>query len=248
MGPGKDEQDVIETLLQKLRARDEVGPEEEEALRKAIGDVREFPSDRTIIREGELLDNSTLLLEGLMLRYKDLRDGGRQVSAVHIAGDFLDLHSFTLKRLDHNILTATPCKVALAPHKALREITERFPHLTRLLWFSTNLDAAMHREWELSLGRRSAMGRTAHLLCELHTRLEVVGLADSEGFALALTQTEFAECVGLTPVHVNRTLRKLREEGLVDFRGGRVTMLDRAKLEAVAEFKRDYLYLDPYPR
>jgi CRP-like cAMP-binding protein len=86
------------------------------------------------------------------------------------------------------------------------------------------------------------------LLCELHTRLEVVGLADTEGFALALTQTEFAECVGLTPVHVNRTLRKLREQGLVDFRGGRVTVLDRPGLERVAEFKRDYLYLDPYPR
>lgn len=239
---------MIETLLQKLRARDEVGPEEEAALRGAIGDVREFPADRTVIREGELLENSTLLLEGIMLRYKDLRDGGRQISAVHIAGDFLDLHSFTLKRLDHNILTATPCKVGLAPHLKLREITERFPHLTRLLWFSTNLDAAMHREWELSLGRRSATARAAHLLCELHTRLEVVGLADAEGFALELTQTEFAECVGLTPVHVNRTLRKLREEGLVEFRGGRVTVLDRAKLERVAEFRRDYLYLDPYPR
>lgn len=239
---------MIEKLLLKLRARDAVGDAEEGALRAAIGEVREFPADQTVVREGEDLHSSTLLLDGIMLRYKDLRDGGRQISAVHIAGDFVDLHSFTLKRLDHNILTATPCRVALVPHERLREITERHPHLTRLLWFSTNLDAAMHREWELSLGRRDAVARTAHLLCELHTRLEVVGLAGADGFPLALTQAEFAECLGLTPVHVNRTLRKLREDGLVEFRGGQVKVLDRKRLERVAEFKPDYLYIASLPR
>lgn len=235
---------VIHHLLLKLRARDEIGVIEEAALSALTGEVRDYPADKTVIREGEELDCSTLLLDGLMCRYKDLRDGGRQISALHVPGDFLDLHSFTLKRLDHNIMAMTACKVVLVPHERLKAMTEEQPHLTRLFWFSTNLDAAMHREWELSLGRRSAIARVAHLFCELLARYEVVGMVEGNSYALAITQTELAECVGLTAVHVNRVLRQLRERQLVEFRGARVTVLDRSGLERVAEFRPAYLYLD----
>lgn len=238
---------MIHHLLRKLRARDEIGDLEELALQDLAGELRDYPADKTVIHEGETLEFSTLLLEGMMCRYKDLRDGGRQISAIHVPGDFLDLHSFTLKRLDHNVMAMTDCKVVLVPHDRLKAMTEQQPHLTRLFWFSTNLDAAMHREWELSLGRRTAIARVAHLFCELMARLEVVGLVEADGYELKLTQTELAECVGLTSVHVNRVLRQLRERGLVTFRNGRVTMLDRAGLERVAEFRPAYLYLDRRP-
>jgi len=179
-----------------------------------------------------------------MCRYKDLAGGQRQIAELHVAGDFADLHSFTLKRLDHNVLTLTPCRIAVVPHERIAEITERLPHLTRVLWFATNLDAAIHREWELSLGRRSALARVAHLFCELQVRLGIVGLADETGYDLRLTQTDIAECLGLTSVHVNRTLKELRESGLVEFRNWRVRILDRKELERVAEFAPDYLYLE----
>lgn len=238
---------MLNHLLRKLRARDEIRDLEELALESLMGELRDYPADKTVIREGEELDFSTLLLEGMMCRYKDLRDGGRQISAIHIPGDFLDLHSFTLKRLDHNVMAMTACKVVLVPHERLRALTEEQPHLTRLFWFSTNLDAAMHREWELSLGRRTAIARVAHLFCELMARLETVGLADDNGFDFPITQTELAECVGLTAVHVNRVLRQLRERGLVEFRSGRVAIHDRAGLERLAEFRPAYLYLDRRP-
>ncbi|MDQ8756823.1 Crp/Fnr family transcriptional regulator [Sphingosinicella sp. LHD-64] len=238
---------MIDYLLRKLRARDEIADLEELALGRLAGEIRDYPADKTVIQEGEPLDFSSLLLEGMMCRYKDLRDGGRQISAIHVPGDFLDLHSFTLKRLDHNVMAMTRCKVVLVPHERLKAMTEEEPHLTRLFWFSTNLDAAMHREWELSLGRRSAIARVAHLFCELQARLEIVGLAEEAGYDFKFTQTEIAECVGLTSVHVNRVLRQLRERRLVEFRGGRVTMLDRAGLERIAEFRPAYLYLDRRP-
>ena len=238
----------IETLLLKLRARDEISPEEEAALRDAVGEVRDHPADRVIIREGQELTTSTLLLEGLVCRYKDLRNAERQITALHVPGDFVDLHSFTLKHLDHNIMTLTPCRVALFPHTRLTEITETLPHLTRLLWFSTTLDAAIQREWELSLGRRTAVAKAAHLICELRMRLGVIGMADESGFALPITQTELAECIGLTAVHVNRTLRELRERGLLEFRRGDVKILDLKGLEKLAEFRPDYLYLEQRAR
>jgi CRP-like cAMP-binding protein len=235
---------MIERHLAKLRLRDEISAEEERAIRSAISEYRDYPADRTFIRAGTELNLSTLLLDGMMCRYKDLRDGQRQISELHVAGDFADLHSFTLRRLDHNIMTLTPCRVAVVPHDRLTDITCRFPHLTRVYWFATNLDAAIHREWELSLGRRSATSRVAHLFCELRVRLEIVGLADREGYELPLTQADLAECLGLTSVHVNRVLRTLREDGLVEFRGSRVDLKDLKGLERVAEFDPAYLYLE----
>jgi CRP-like cAMP-binding protein len=239
---------MIDKLLLKLRVRDEVGAAEEEALRAAVAGERDHSADRTFIREGEELDASTLLVEGLVCRYKDLRDGSRQITALHVAGDFVDLHSFTLKRLDHNIMALTPCRVALVPHARLKEITETLPHLTRLLWFSTTLDAAIQREWELSLGRRTALARTAHLFCELRARLGLIGLAGEAGYALPLTQAELGECLGLTAVHVNRTLRELRERGLMAFRDHEVRIPDPPGLARVAEFRDNYLYLEKRAR
>ncbi len=239
---------MIEKLLMKLNARDRLSPEEEEALRRAMGPVKEVPSDKTLIRAGQDLNELTLLVEGLMCRYKDLRDGSRQISELHVSGDFVDLHSFTLKRLDHNIMTLTPCLVTPVPHEKLKRITEEFPHLTRVLWFSTNLDAAIHREWVLSLGRRTAVARVAHLFCEFYVRLGIVGLTDGLSFPLDITQTDLAECLGLTAVHVNRTLKTLREMKLVEFRGGRVSIEDLPGLERVAEFSPEYLSLECRPR
>ena len=237
---------MIEKHLLKLRARDNVSPEEEQAIRDSIAEVRTFPSDEVVVRAGQVLDFSVMLLDGIMCRYKDLSDGQRQITELHVAGDFVDLHSFTLKRIDHNIMTITPCRAAIVPHEALERITERFPHLTRLYWFTTNMDAAIHREWEVSLGRRSAVSRIAALFCEMRLRLQVVGLTDGLGYDFDLTQTDLAECVGLTPIHVNRTLKDLRERGLVQFKSGRVTIGDWDGLVQVAEFDSAYLYLEKW--
>jgi len=234
---------MIERHLAKLRARGDLSQEEEQAIRAAISEYRDYPADCTIIAAGVEVDHSTLLLDGFMCRYKDLRNGQRQITELHVPGDFADLHSFTLKYLDHDIMTLTPCRAAIVPHENLRRITEQFPHLTRLYWFGTNVDAAIHREWELSLGRRTARGKLAALFCELQLRLQVVGLADEQGYDLPLTQTDLAECTGLTNVHVNRTLKELREAGLVEVQGGRVAILNLADLRRAGEFDPRYLYL-----
>jgi len=239
---------LIDIHLRKLRARDDINAEEEAAIRSAVGPAQDVPSDRTIIEAGERLTASTLLLAGLMCRYKDLKDGERQITELHVPGDFVDLHSFTLKRLDHSIMALTPCKIASVPHVNITKLTEEHPHLTRVYWFNTNLDAAIHREWELSLGRRSALARTAALFCELHTRLAIVGLTDGNTYDLRITQTELAECLGLTHIHVNRTLRELREHKVVEFRSGKVRISSFEGLAAIAEFDPSYLYLEPRPR
>lgn len=240
--------EAIATLLLKLRARDLITGEEEEILRGSISEIREYPAGRTIVRTGTTLSASTLLFEGIVCRYKDLADGQRQIMELHVAGDFVDLHGFLLKRLDHNVGTMTAVKVAQVPHDALRGITETHPHLGRMLWFSTLLDAAIHREKILSIGRRSALARIAHIFCELLVRLQTVGLAENSSFALPLTQADLADVTGLTSVHVNRMLKKLRDENLLTFRGGIATIGDWDRLQRVAEFDPTYLHLERRPR
>lgn len=240
--------DAIAGLLLKLRTRDLIGPEEEEVLRASISEIRDYPEGRTIVRSGTIVSHSTLLVDGIVCRYKDLADGQRQIMELHVGGDFVDLHGFLLKQLDHNVGALTPVRVAMVPHDALRTITETQPHLGRMLWFSTLLDASIHREKILSIGRRSALARIAHIFCELLVRLQIVGLANDRSYVLPLTQADLADVTGLTSVHVNRMLKKLRDENLLTFRGGRVKIGDWEELQRVAEFDPTYLHLDRRPR
>jgi CRP-like cAMP-binding protein len=239
---------MIERHLMKLRARDEVSAQEEEAIRSNLRAVQQVPADHVMVRPNEELSHSTLLLDGIACRYKELREGGRQITELHVAGDFVDMHSFTLKRLDHYVTALTPCTIATIPHRALKTISEEFPHLTRLYWFGTNLDAAIHREWEVSLGRRAAKSRLAHLFCELHARLAIVGLADADTYELPLTQSDLADCMGLSTVHINRMLQELRSEDLLEWKGGTVSLLNLEKLHQVAEFDPSYLYMEKRAR
>ena len=239
---------MIEKAILKLRARDAVSDAEERVLRDAVLRAEDVPADRVVVRAGEELSFSILLLDGLMCRYKDLRNGQRQIMELHVPGDFLDLHGFLLKQLDHSVISLVPSRIALVPHEKLKAITLEHPHLTRLLWLSTLIDAAIHREWLLSLGRRTSLGRIAHFFCEMHARLGVVEMADASGFPLRITQTDIADCLGLTSVHVNRTLRELRENGLAVFREGRVDISDFDGLKRVGEFEPDYLQIERRPR
>jgi CRP-like cAMP-binding protein len=238
---------MITPHLKKLRKRTEISSEEERVLRSLIAETRRVPADRILIRAGEELNNSVFLLDGWMARSKDMATGERQVTELHITGDFPDLHGFTLKRLDHDIVTLSECTIGLVPHERLLDVTRNYPHLTRVFWFSTNVDAAITRELALSLGQRSAIARMAHLFCELYVRLDVVGRTKGNRYEFPLTQRELSECLGLTVVHVNRTLQELRRKGLVEFENRHLTIVDRLGLEGIAEFDPNYLYLERRP-
>ena len=241
-------EEAVAGLVRKLRARDVISRQEEEVLAAAVSEIQEARPGKILVRAGVSLSECKLLVEGMVCRYKELHEGQRQILELHVSGDFVDLHSFPLKRLEHNIAALTPVRIAIVPHDRLKRLTEEHPHLARLLWFSTLLDAAIHREWILSIGRRSALARVAHLLCELYVRMDVIGLAPDQCYPLPLTQADLADATGLTAVHVNRMLRKLRDESLLTFRNGKVAIHDWGGLIRTAEFDPAYLYLERRPR
>lgn len=219
-------------------------PKERSCLEDAIREIRTLPPRSTLVNAGDPLSQSTLLIEGFMSRYIDDRNGLRQLVAVHVPGDFVDLHAYPLKVLDHDVATMTAATVAIVPHRALDAILEDRPQLARKLWFSTLIDAAIHRAWLFRLGRLDAVGRVAHFLCETNARLISAGLSDGHRFALGLTQTDLSEICGLTNVHVNRVLRQLREERLCVFRSSLVEILAPEALAARGQFDPAYLYIE----
>jgi len=237
----------VQALIEKLGRRDALSTSEKAALRDVVDPPRVMPAGMELVREGERPGYSTLLIEGFAARFATLADGGRQITELNLAGDFVDLHSFVMKQMDHGVVALTDCVIATSPHAALRRLTETQPHLTRLLWLDTVIDAAIHRQWITSMGRRTALGHLAHLLCEVCKRLEVVGHARDGAFDLPLPQTVLADVLGLSTVHVNRLIAELRVMEVVRWRQPRVEILDWDRLADLAEFDPTYLRLKPEP-
>lgn len=232
------------SLFLKTHRTPVIDGEEAVALESAVARTATFTAKQIMVRQQVPLTQCTLLLEGFVERYRDTPEGRRQILAIHIPGDFVDLHSYPLKRLEHSVAALTDVKVAMFPHTAVRALTAQSPTLTELLWRSTLIDAAINREWIVSVGARSAVVRLAHLFCEMYVRLERIGMVPDRTFALPLTQVDLADATGLTAVHANRMLRQLREQGLVAFRHGEVEILDWDGLRALADFDPAYLFFD----
>jgi CRP-like cAMP-binding protein len=235
-------------LIRKLEHYDCISDAERQLLEGAVVRQRAVNKGEDLVREGDRPSESLFLITGFAARYNLLRKGKRQITALHVPGDFVDLHSFLVKKMDHSVMALTPCTLGVVPHDALRTISENQPHLTRLLGLHIAVDAAIHRQWIVSIGRQSAREQAAHLLCELFIRLQAVGLTEGHSFKLPLTQAELGDTLGLSTVHVNRILQELRAEGLITWRGETVVLEDWPRLQEVAEFDPAFLCLEREPR
>jgi len=223
------------------RLRHAMSAEEKDIVESLIEETESLRGATTLLDRGQLAERSTLLIEGYMLRTK-VEDGRRYIVGMHVPGDFADLHAFALKRLDHTVVTIGDARVGYVSHKRLEQLMERHPHLTRLLWFSTLLDAAIHRQWILKLEELPAPRRVAHIFSELWHRLDLVGLGRRDGLRTPLIQADLADMCGTTAIHMNRALGVLRKGGIAEFRRGTLYVKERAALEAFAGFDPDYLY------
>lgn len=231
-------------LLRKLANFTQLSDEEASAVEASSQDVREFAAGEDVISHGDRTGGVKLLLEGFACRYKVLEDGRRQIVAYFVPGDLCDLRVFILKRMDHSIGAVVASKVATISPDNILKLTHNYPTLTRALWWSTLVEEAIAREWIVNVGQRNARERMAHLFCELLYRFRAVGLNQGNSCTLPLTQVELAETLGLSPVHVNRTLQELRRQKLITLEGGTLTIQDLEALKEMSFFNPDYLHLD----
>ena len=239
---------MLEALYLNLGQHDALSEEEKAVLTRAMSVEKYVAAGEDIVSEGTRPGFSTLIIDGLAARYKVLEDGGRQFTSLQVAGDFVDLHAFLLKTMDHGIVALSPCHVLAAEHGKLKAITEQAPHLTRLLWLDTLVDGAIHREWIVAMGRRSKTSHLAHLVCELFVRLQVVKKTRDMSFHLPLSQAELADVLGLSVVHMNRVIGTLRRMNVVSWANHMITILDWQRLVEIAEFDPTYLSMNREPR
>jgi CRP-like cAMP-binding protein len=216
-------------------------------LEHAMDEPRIIMDGALLIARGELASHSTMLVDGFLLR-TIRRDGKRFIVGVHIPGDFVDLHGFVLKRLDHDIVAAGPARIVQIGHPRLAEITSERPALAKALWFATLLDAAIHRQWIRNLEALDAPQRIAHLYAELHHRFTLIGRNVSRALRTPFTQSDLGDMCGVSAIHANRAVGRLRELGLAEIRRGDLYTSDWTALEVYAGFDPTYLYGDQLSR
>lgn len=223
------------------RRRHRLGVPDLAYLESLVGGPRRLSDGETLIARGETARRASIMVEGFLLR-AIVRDGRRCIVGVHVPGDFVDLHGFVLKRLDHEVVALGPAVVAQIEHERLNELTRERPHLAKALWFATLLDAAIHRQWIRNLEGLDAPQRIAHLFAELHHRFTLTGRNVSRALRTPFTQSDLADMCGVSAIHANRAVARLRELGLAEIRRGDLYTTDWKALEAYAGFDPAYLY------
>jgi CRP-like cAMP-binding protein len=236
---------VSAALVKRMRTLDAVSDDDVAAIHALPISVRDYPAGRAVARDGERATDCCLIVEGFCIRSKTIADGKRQILSIHIPGEIPDLIGLFLHVMDHDLSTLTASRLGLIRHEALRELHRRRPAVAEMFWRDTLIDAAMFREWIVNVGQRSAPARLAHVMMELRERLRVIGRLERNSFEMPLTQEEIGEALGITGVHVNRVIRQLREEGIVELHRGRVTVLDESKFQELADFDHRYLHQSP---
>lgn len=237
----------LELLTRKLSTHSPLDDADRDAILALPWTIRTIEPQGYIVREGDLPAVCGVLLTGFAFRHKLTGDGARQIVALHIPGDPLDFQNFYLEESDHNVQAQTRSDVALIDRAELRELSIARPNVGRAIFVSTLVDASIFREWILNVGRRAAPARIAHVLCELGVRLEAQGLTNDHGYHLPMTQEQLADVVGLTPVHVNRTLKALEAGGLIKRNRRQVSFPDWQALRDVGDFNQRYLHLGEAP-
>lgn len=207
-------------------------------------EVRTQQPHATLVREGEHPTTCAVLIEGFAIRTKQTISGERAIVGIQIPGDALDLQHLYLECADHDVQMLTNGRLAILQRQGLRALASARPDIGRAITMTNQVDASILREWLLNVGRRSARARTAHLFCELSVRLAGRGLIVEEAFELPMTQEQIGDALGLTSVHINRTIKALESEGLLSRSHRSVRVINWERLREVAEFDDLYLHMD----
>ena len=236
---------ALEPMVRKLQFWCTLDDADRQAILALPHTVKKFGRLEHIVREGDPTTGSCVMLSGYSIRHKTVLDGARQIVAIHMKGEIVDLQNSLFGVADHSVQMLTSGRVAMIPRNEVTRLAFERPNVGRAMWFDTLVDGSIFREWVANVGRRDALTRLAHLLCEFALRMKVAGLGEREGYELPMSQEELADATGLTPVHINRTLKTLESRGLIDRPNPRsVHISDWQRLASAGDFSPAYLHLE----
>ncbi|HEY5721986.1 MAG TPA: Crp/Fnr family transcriptional regulator [Allosphingosinicella sp.] len=236
--------DILPGLVRRLGRHGPLDPDDVAAVLELPYTLRTAEPGSHLIREGDEPTHCCFVVDGFVYRHKVTGEGQRQILAIHMNGDLVDLHNIFLDVSDHNVQALTRSNIAFVPRRSVRDLIFSRPNVGRAMWTETLIDASIFREWVLNVGRRPAIARIAHILCEVATRMEQAGLSDGGDYTLPMTQEQLADAAGLTSVHVNRVLQQLGRMGLIERSKRAVHVPDWARLRETADFNARYLHRD----
>jgi CRP-like cAMP-binding protein len=234
-------------FLDRLTSRSVLSVEEQQAILNLPTHVLQVEANRDIVSVGERVDHACLVVAGLVGRFGQNSKGARQITSLYIPGDMPDLHSVVQPTATSALQALTTTTILKVPHAALREIGAQHPAIAEALWRDCMVDSMILAQWVVNVGRRNAKARIAHLLCEMACRSDPQHERTSVSYRLPMTQAHLADATGLTPVHVNRSLKALIPHG-VRVQSGNVRIADWNELVAVANFDAGYLQADIKPQ
>ncbi len=245
MPAGGRNDELAQPVIRRLDGFRKLSDDAAGLIRSALRErVLKAGSGEDLISEGDRAENVRVFLSGWACRYKVLEDGRRQIVNFVLPGDTCDAYIYLFSRMDHSLATLTPVVYAEFDRASFEQLISADKTIAEAFYCETLSNCAIQREWTLNIGRRDAIERVAHVVCELFVRLSVVGLAHGNSFAFPVTQMDLADATGLSTVHVNRTLQELRASGLITLRERQMIIHDLEGLSRMAMFTPHYLHLE----
>ena len=238
---------ILQPTVRKYERRVALDRSDRDALLNLPFELVTVEANRHFVRDGDRPRVVNLIIDGLAFRHRITVEGARQILSIHVPGDMVDVEGVLLARADHNVQALTACTVAAVARDAFITLLDDHPRIARAIWIDTLIDASIYREWIVNVGRRDSRAALCHLLCEYARRRETAGLVDPAGHVLPMTQEQLADALGITPVHVNRLLRDLDRDGMIERDRRVVRVPDRDALRKAGGFSERYLHPDQYP-
>ena len=236
----------LSLLLRQLEAQGPLPAEDRALILGLPCRLRRLDAGSYLLREGDVPAHCSVLVTGYAFRQKVTGSGARQILSICIPGDAVDLQNMFLDISDHGVQLLTQAKVADIPRDVLQDLVLANPRIGHAMIELTLIESSILREWVVNVGRRDARARVAHILCEFAVRLEQRGLTTDHGFELPMTQEQLADATGLTSVHVNRVLRSLESDGLINRRRRQIHFDDWRALQDAGDFSRRYLHVSDH--
>lgn len=228
------------TLVRRFSSLVDLSFDDEASLATLPFDITSILQRQAILRAGEPSPTMYVILEGWAARYGIRANGSRRITGIMLPGDFCGIHALSGASLDHNIAALTNCKIGKIDGTIVADLAHASPAINRALWRAKLVEESILRTWLLNSD--DAFQAVGHLLCELHVRACDVGLMQNGRCYIPLTQQDIANAVGITNVHTNRMLQKLRGEGLIEFQRGALFIPDQDALRKACDFTPAYLH------
>ena len=236
---------IGEIFVRHLALIGELSEADKAALMTLQGEIRDIRRGEDLLTVGDRPRESVCVISGMLHRYKTTPEGKRQIHSFYLPGDTPCLETVPIDVMDNSLAATAPSRVGIVPHPELFRVMSERPQVLHLLWRETLVQAAVFREWLTRNSQLLAHGQMAHFFCEIMVRARAHGIARGDSCELPITQEDLGDALGMSTVHVNRTLMVLRAGGLVEFQGGVLTVPDLERLMDMAEFDPTYLHLRP---